>query len=163
MPGTSASGYRVLPDNKVLSRTSLFGAVGYRSYNPAGGAVQTYVTQTAGGYSFLASAGPANDGRIAGHRFAPEHNWVDDGALSLGIASYALVDGDESLVYDTHISVPHARAVRTALEGRGVGRFTVVLSHWHLDHIAGTAAFADCEVIANRRTAAHMSRCKEAI
>ena len=28
-----------------------------------------------------------------------------------------------------------------------------MLSHWHLDHIAGTEAFADCEVIANERTA----------
>jgi glyoxylase-like metal-dependent hydrolase (beta-lactamase superfamily II) len=103
------------------------------------------------------------DGRIEGHRFAAADNWVDDGALSLGIASYALVEGDEALVYDTHISVPHARAIRAALEGRGVRRFTVVLSHWHLDHIAGTAAFADYEVIANSRTAAHMERCKSAI
>jgi cyclase len=103
------------------------------------------------------------DGRVEGHRFAAEDNWVDDGALSLGIASYALVEGDEALVYDTHVSVPHARAIRAALEARGVRRFTVVLSHWHLDHIAGTAAFADCEVIANRRTSAHMARCREAI
>ena len=28
------------------------------------------------------------DGRIEGYRFAPDDNWVDDGALSLGIASY---------------------------------------------------------------------------
>jgi glyoxylase-like metal-dependent hydrolase (beta-lactamase superfamily II) len=103
------------------------------------------------------------DGRIEGHRFGAEDNWVDDGALSLGIASYALVEGDEALVYDTHISVPHAAAIRAALESRGVRHFTVILSHWHLDHIAGTAAFADCEVIANRRTAAHMERCKAAI
>jgi cyclase len=103
------------------------------------------------------------DGRVEGHRFAAEDNWVDDGALSLGIASYALVEGDAALVYDTHISVPHARAIRAALEARGVRSFTVILSHRHLDHIAGTAAFADCEVIANRRTAAHMERCKAAI
>jgi glyoxylase-like metal-dependent hydrolase (beta-lactamase superfamily II) len=103
------------------------------------------------------------DGRVAGHRFAAGDNWVDDGALSLGIASFALVAGDEALVYDTHVSVPHARAIRAALEARGVRTFTVILSHRHLDHIAGTAAFADCEVIANRRTAAHMERCKAAI
>jgi hypothetical protein len=29
------------------------------------------------------------DGRIAGYRFAEGPNWVDDGALSLGISSYA--------------------------------------------------------------------------
>ena len=88
---------------------------------------------------------------------------MDDGALSLGIASYALVAGDEALVYDTHISVSHAEAIREMLASQGVRKFTVVLSHWHLDHIAGTAAFADCEIIANARTAEHMRRCKAAI
>ena len=47
-------------------------------------------------------------------------NWVDDGALSLGIASFAIVDGAEALVYDTHVSVPHARASATALAAAGV-------------------------------------------
>jgi len=93
------------------------------------------------------------DGRVAGYRFAEGSNWVDEGALSLGIASYAIIDGDEALVYDTHVSVPHAQVIRNELERRGVRRITVVLSHWHLDHVAGTEAFADCEVIANERTA----------
>ncbi|MEO6301329.1 MAG: MBL fold metallo-hydrolase, partial [Paracoccaceae bacterium] len=96
------------------------------------------------------------DGRVPGHRFAPDPNWVDDGALSLGIASYAIVSGDEALVYDTHISVPYAQFVRKVLEARGVRRFTVVLSHWHLDHVAGTAAFPGVEVIANHKTRAHL-------
>ena len=96
------------------------------------------------------------DGRVPGHRFAPEPNWVDDGALSLGIASYAVVSGTEALVYDTHVSVAHALAVRAALTGLGVTKFTVVLSHWHLDHVAGSAAFPGAEVIANARTAAHL-------
>lgn len=103
------------------------------------------------------------DGRVDGYRFSPEPNWVDDGALSLGIASYALVGGDEALVYDTHISVEHAKFIRATLEALGVSKFTVVLSHWHLDHVAGTAAFADCEIIANRRTAAHLASRKAAI
>src|SRR6186713_2664011 len=103
------------------------------------------------------------DGRVDGYRFAPEPNWVDDGALSLGIASYALVAGDEALIYDTHVSVPYAQLIRDSLEASGVRKFTVVLSHWHLDHVAGTAAFADCEIIANRRTAAHLQRHKAAI
>ncbi len=97
------------------------------------------------------------DGRVPGQRFAAEDNWVDDGALSLGIASYAIVSGDAALVYDTHVSLPHALQVRQTLEARGVRRFTVVLSHWHLDHVAGTAAFPGCEVIANHRTAAHLA------
>ena len=92
------------------------------------------------------------DGRIPGLRFAPEPNWVDDGALSLGICSYALVDGVDAIVYDTHISVEHAVAIRHELEKLGVRHFVVVLSHCHLDHVAGTEAFADCEIIASRRT-----------
>ncbi len=96
------------------------------------------------------------DGRIPGQRFAPAANWVDDGALSLGIASYALVDGDEALVFDTHISPEYGAFIRKALTAIGVTKFTVVLSHWHLDHVAGTAAFADCRIVANRKTAAHL-------
>jgi cyclase len=103
------------------------------------------------------------DGRVAGHRFADAPNWVDDGALSLGIASYALVNGTAALVYDTHVSVPHAAQIRATLDDMGVTDITVVLSHRHLDHIAGTAAFADCAVIANTRTAAHLARDRAAI
>jgi cyclase len=79
-------------------------------------------------------------------------SWVDDGALSLGICSYALVDGVEAIVYDTHVSVDRAREIRRTLDQLGVRRIRVVLSHWHLDHVAGTEAFADCEIIANRLT-----------
>lgn len=103
------------------------------------------------------------DGRVAGHRFAPGPNWVDDGALSLGIASYALIVGDQAIVYDSHVSVPHGRFIRYALAQRGVTDIRVVLSHWHLDHVAGTEAFADCPVIANARTLAHLSERQAAI
>jgi glyoxylase-like metal-dependent hydrolase (beta-lactamase superfamily II) len=103
------------------------------------------------------------DGRVEGYRFADELNWVDDGALGLGIASYAIVDGDEALVYDTHVSVEHARFVRATLEAQGVRRFVVVLSHKHLDHIAGTEVFADCEVVGTRLTAEALTDKKDAI
>jgi glyoxylase-like metal-dependent hydrolase (beta-lactamase superfamily II) len=103
------------------------------------------------------------DGRVDGYRFAEGQNWVDDGALSLGIASYAIVDGNHALVYDTHVSIPHARFIRDTLAQQGVTRFTVLLSHWHLDHVAGNDAFADCEIIANERTAAHLMEHKQAI
>lgn len=103
------------------------------------------------------------DGRVAGYRFAETPNWVDDGAISLGIASYAIVDGDEALIYDTHVSIEHARFIRKHLEGEGVTRFIVVLSHWHLDHIAGSQVFADSPIIANRRTAALMEENRAAI
>lgn len=73
------------------------------------------------------------DGRIDGHRFEPGPNWVDEGAISLGIASYAILGGDEALVYDIHDSVEHGRYIRAVLEAVGVNRITVLLSHWHLD------------------------------
>jgi glyoxylase-like metal-dependent hydrolase (beta-lactamase superfamily II) len=103
------------------------------------------------------------DGRVDGHRFDAGPNWVDDGALSLGIASYAIVSGDAALVYDTHVSVGHARRIRAVLEEAGAQTFTVVLSHWHLDHVAGTAAFADCEVVACEETAELLARSRDAI
>jgi glyoxylase-like metal-dependent hydrolase (beta-lactamase superfamily II) len=103
------------------------------------------------------------DGRVEGRRFAPGPNWVDDGALDLGIASYAILAGPDALVYDTGVSVEHANFVREELAGRGACRFTVVLSHWHLDHVAGTEAFADSPVISNELTAAHLHKRREAI
>lgn len=93
------------------------------------------------------------DGRIAGVRLhAPRKNWLDDGAFTLGIASYAIVGGGEAIVFDSHISPDHAKAVRDHLDGLGVRRFTLVLSHWHDDHIAGNAVFADGPIVAHRLT-----------
>lgn len=101
------------------------------------------------------------DGRVAGYRFDAGPNWVDDGALSLGIASYVIHDGAEALIYDTHVSLDHARFIRATLEAMGITSMKVVLSHWHLDHIAGNQIFADCPIIANIRTAAHLTgRCR---
>ena len=103
------------------------------------------------------------DGRVPGQVLGPDPTWVDDGALALGVCSFAVVDGTDALVYDTHVSVPHARAIRAEVERRGASRITVVLSHAHLDHIAGTEAFADCDVIANALTAELMAEHREAI
>ncbi len=96
------------------------------------------------------------DGRIPGQRFLAEPNWVDRGAIELGIASYAVISGTHALVYDTHVSVPHAHFIRDTLAARSVTKFTVVLSHWHLDHVAGTEIFADSAIIANHKTFAHL-------
>jgi glyoxylase-like metal-dependent hydrolase (beta-lactamase superfamily II) len=98
-----------------------------------------------------------------GSKFADEDNWVDEGAIGLGIASYALLAGTDALVYDTGISVEWGQAVRAEVEARGAKRITVLLSHWHLDHVAGTQAFAGCEVFAGERTAAHLAAKREAI
>jgi len=93
------------------------------------------------------------DGRIKGVRlYSDELNWLDDGAYSLGFASYVIFDQGEALVYDTSISIEHAQAIRLELERRGVTSIRVVLSHHHKDHVAGTEAFADCEIIASEKT-----------
>jgi glyoxylase-like metal-dependent hydrolase (beta-lactamase superfamily II) len=97
------------------------------------------------------------DGRIPNVRLHSEdENWLDDAAFALGTATYALVDEDDALVYDTHLSPVHARKIRLFLERMGVKRIRVVLSHFHLDHVAGNEAFADCEIIANELTLAHL-------
>ncbi|MCS0497499.1 MBL fold metallo-hydrolase [Ancylobacter sp. MQZ15Z-1] len=100
------------------------------------------------------------DGRIEGARaWSAAPNWLDDGAYALGVCVYAVVDGTDAIVYDTHISLAHARAMRRTLEEAGVRTIRVVLSHWHDDHVAGNEVFADCEIIAlaatERALAAH--------
>ncbi|THV14019.1 MBL fold metallo-hydrolase [Rhizobium rhizophilum] len=93
------------------------------------------------------------DGRIPGKRLHSEKpNWLDDGAYGLGVASYAIVSGTEALVYDTHISFDHARAIRSHLSSLGVTSIRVVLSHWHTDHVAGNAGFLDCPILSNKLT-----------
>jgi cyclase len=94
------------------------------------------------------------DGRIEGVRaYSEKRNWLDDGAYVLGICTYAILEGSEALVYDTHISLAHARLIREALSKEGVTSIRVVLSHWHTDHVAGNEVFKDCEIIANNLTA----------
>jgi len=98
------------------------------------------------------------DGRIDGVRaHSAVENWLDDGAFALGICSYAIVDGGEALVYDTHMSLAHAALIRQMLQADGVTSIRVVLSHWHTDHVAGNAVFQDCRIIANHLTAAAMT------
>lgn len=103
------------------------------------------------------------DGRVEGYRFDPNPNWVDDGALGLGIASFAILDSEEALVYDTGTTLEHGRFIREELDRRGATRTTVVLSHWHLDHVAGTEAFAGSPVLSGERTAEHLREKREEI
>jgi glyoxylase-like metal-dependent hydrolase (beta-lactamase superfamily II) len=65
---------------------------------------------------------------------------------------YAINSGKEAIVYDIFTSVAHAEFVRLYLEKLGARKFTAVLSHWHLDHIAGSAVFDDCDIIATSLT-----------
>ncbi len=102
------------------------------------------------------------DGRIPNTRlFSQEANWLDDGAYALGIASYVVFDGNDALVFDTGISIAHATLVRKEIERRGVTSIQVVLSHHHRDHVAGTQAFEDCEILASRKTAAALEAARD--
>jgi cyclase len=93
------------------------------------------------------------DGRMADHGLgAATPTWLDY-AYSLGTCSFAVVDENEALVYDTHMSVKHATLIRRHLEAIGVTQMRVVMSHWHTDHVAGNAAFEDCDIIAHALTA----------
>jgi cyclase len=103
------------------------------------------------------------DGRVPGYRFDPRPNWVDDGALEVGIASYALVQGAQAIVYDTGTTPAHGAAINAHLDGFGVTDLRIVYSHWHKDHVAGTTAFGAVPVIANLRTAAHLAARKAVI
>jgi cyclase len=96
------------------------------------------------------------DGRVAGYRYDPRPNWVDDGALSLGVASYALIHNHQAIVYDTGTTLAHGQAIVAHLRGLGITDMRVVLSHWHKDHVAGTQAFGDVPIMANALTARHM-------
>ena len=53
--------------------------------------------------------------------------------------------------------------MRRELERRGVRHIVVALSHWHLDHVAGSAVFADCEIVATRLTAERLAQGRAAI
>ena len=89
------------------------------------------------------------DGRNPnGKRYRTEWNWIDDGAMKLGVATYAIYKGEQAIVFDTFTSVEQARWARTYLEKQGIRRFTVVLSHWHMDHIGGNAVYQDSHIIA---------------
>lgn len=99
-------------------------------------------------------------GREPYTRIGVERNWYDDSAMALGTAMYAIHSGGEAIVYDTFASLAQAAFVRGYLERLGVRKFTVVLSHWHLDHVAGNEVFADCPIVATALTHAALTRHK---
>ncbi len=104
------------------------------------------------------------DGRDpSGRRERPEWNWVDDAAMKLGIATYAIHKRDRAIVFDTFTSVEQARWVRGHLETLGIRHFTVVLSHWHMDHVAGNAIYRDSDIIASDAGRETLVRLKDKI
>ena len=87
-----------------------------------------------------------------GARLRKEPNWLDDGAMKLGLAAYAIHRNHQAVLYDTLADLRQAVWVRKHLEKMGITRLTVVLSHWHLDHVAGNEVFQDCPIISNPLT-----------
>ena len=63
--------------------------------------------------------------------------------MNVGVATYVIHRGDRALVYDTYPSAKQAEWVRQYLVKIGIRHFTVVNSHWHLDHVGGNAIYAD--------------------
>jgi glyoxylase-like metal-dependent hydrolase (beta-lactamase superfamily II) len=74
---------------------------------------------------------------------------AEEGDLAVGNAGFVDL-GEETLVFDTHVSLAAGRELRAAAERVAPAR-TVVLSHWHGDHVYGAGAF-DAHVVATRRT-----------
>jgi cyclase len=94
---------------------------------------------------------------------AGKQDWADFGAMNVGVATYVIHRGDRALVYDTYPSTQQARWVRDYLAKIGIRHFTVVNSHWHLDHVGGNAVYADADRIATDKTFMRLTQEKTAI
>lgn len=94
---------------------------------------------------------------------AQDHNWADFGAMNVGVATYVIHRGDQALVYDTYPTPQQAQWVRDYLARLGIHHFTVVNSHWHLDHVGGNAVYADVDRIATARAIAQLTARRSAI
>jgi len=90
------------------------------------------------------------DGRNT-ERISPDPNWVDDAANKLGVATYAIHQGHDAIVFDTFPTIDQARWQRSTLEAMGITHFKVVTSHWHNDHIAGNEVYQDSEILMTAR------------
>ena len=94
-----------------------------------------------------AAGRPKHQHPLAGLELAPmEQTHVGRLERAVEDSGVGGVEGDEALVYDTHMSIPHARIVRQTLEQQGVRHMRVILSHWHTDHVAGNEVFAEVAV-----------------
>ena len=90
-------------------------------------------------------------------------NWADFGAMNVGVATYVIHRGDRALVFDTFPSTPQAQWVRDYLARSGIRHFTLVNSHWHLDHVGGNAVYADVDRLATAKTRQRLQEKKAAI
>jgi len=104
------------------------------------------------------------DGRPAEASHRPgTDSWADSGAFNVGVATYAIHRGDTALVYDTYPTTQDAQWVRNYLTRVGIRHFTIVNSHWHLDHVGGNAVYADVDRISTDKTIQQLTAKKAAI
>jgi glyoxylase-like metal-dependent hydrolase (beta-lactamase superfamily II) len=104
------------------------------------------------------------DGRPAeASRRHEADTWVDSSALDVGVATYVVHQGDSALVYDSYPTTQEAGWVRGYLGKAGIRHFTLVNSHWHLDHVGGNAVYADVDRIATDDTIRRLTAKKSAI
>lgn len=114
---------------------------------------------------------PINDHLTAFYQGRPDEasvkpgprQWPDLGAIFVGVATYAIHDGDTALVYDTFTDTASAQWVRDWLTKAGVRRFILATSHWHLDHIGGNPVYADSMRFATEATRAKLAGKRGAI
>lgn len=92
-----------------------------------------------------------------------EENW-EITCDRLGVAGYVIYSGDSAIVYDTLCSPAQAGEIKSYLEKKlGITKFTVVLSHWHLDHVGGNALYGQSNIVASRKTRQSLAQHKAAI
>lgn len=104
------------------------------------------------------------DGRPPEPSRRPEvETWADEGALNVGVATYVIHRGNAALVYDTYPTTREAQWVRDYLEKAGIRHFTIVNSHWHLDHVGGNAVYADADRISTEKAIQLLTAKKAAI
>jgi cyclase len=89
--------------------------------------------------------------------------WADEGALNVGVATYVIHRGNAALVYDTYPTTQEAQWVRDYLQKAGIRHFTIVNSHWHLDHVGGNAVYSDADRISTESAIQLLTAKKAAI
>ncbi|MEM9622587.1 MAG: MBL fold metallo-hydrolase [Pseudomonadota bacterium] len=95
-----------------------------------------------------------------GRQLDDEPDWVKAPAswtgfdAGLGTCVYVIHDAGDALVLDSLWTRSQGDYIRNHMQAQyATERFTLVLTHWHLDHIGGNAAFADSRIISGQRTA----------
>ncbi len=91
----------------------------------------------------------------------PDHDTLD---MRLGGGSYAIHKGDSAMVIDTMNFSEHGEWVQNYLRTRhSISNFTVIISHWHLDHIAGNCFYRGRTIVGHAHTRKNILANKDAI